>query len=83
VDGSGTVHQVSDLINLIHLATRSHPLVSTTADRDAPDHALLTHPMEFCDPLGVVEGGCPPAPMLIKVGPVGGLNGEGHLLSLN
>jgi len=39
--------------------------------------------MEFCDPLGVVEGGCPPAPMLIKVGPVGGLNGEGHLLSLN
>jgi len=79
VDGSATEHQVSDLINLGHLSACSHPLVSRTAGRDAPDHALLTHPMEFSDPLGMVDGGCPPASVLIELGPVGGLNGEGHL----
>jgi len=41
-----------------------------------PDHAGLTP--ELSDAVGVVDRLCPPATVLIELGPVGGLNGEGH-----
>ncbi|NBW94933.1 MAG: hypothetical protein EBR20_11395 [Bacteroidetes bacterium] len=42
-----------------------------------PDHAGLTP--KLSDAVGVVDRLCPPASVLIELGPVGGLNGEGHL----
>ena len=56
-------------------------LISTTpADgfallRAHPDDAGFSP--ELSDAVGVVDGGCPPAPVRIEPFPVGGLNGEG------
>ena len=40
-----------------------------------PDHALFTPCLS--DAVGVVDVGCPVAPVRVKVGPCGGLDGEG------
>ena len=42
-----------------------------------PDHAGFAP--ELSDAVGMVDRLCPPASVLIELGPVGGLNGEGHL----
>jgi hypothetical protein len=74
--GSSTQHEVGDLINPIHSAAGTHPADGGTLDGHLPDHALLAP--ELSDALGVVERGCPPAPVLIKLAPVSGLDSEGH-----
>jgi len=66
-------HQISDGVGV--------GIGATPADRGTfigahPNHAGF--PPELSDAVGMVDRLCPPASVLIELGPVGGLNGEGH-----
>jgi len=74
VDGSATEHQVSDGVGVLISTT---PADGFTRGRAHPDHAGFAP--ELSDAVGMVDRLCPPASVLIELGPVGGLNGEGHL----
>ena len=79
MDSSATdpKHQISDGVAVLISTT---PADGFSLLRAHPDHAGFTP--ELSDAVGVVDRLCPPAPVLIEVVPVGGLNGEGvgHVL---
>ncbi|NDB66041.1 MAG: hypothetical protein EB168_10320, partial [Euryarchaeota archaeon] len=53
------------------------PADGVTSGRATPNDAILTPCLS--ESVGVVDVGCPVAPVRIEVCPGGGLNGEGHL----
>jgi len=67
-------HQISDGVG-VRISTT--PADGFSLLRAHPDHTGFTP--ELSDAVGVVDRLCPPAPVLIEVVPVGGLNGEGQL----
>ena len=67
-------HQVS---NGVGVGIGAAPTDRGTFIGAHPDHAGLTP--ELSDAVGMVDRLCPPASVLIELGPIGGLNGEGHL----
>ena len=67
-------HQISDGVGVLITAAPFHGFSLLRAH---PDHAGFTP--ELSDAVGMVDRLCPPASVLIELGPIGGLNGEGHL----